>query len=157
MAMAPPGEAGRTRVCPHCKSTILESADVCPACLHHLRFGADKRASEVTSQTALRVEGIIANDETSRAWEYDVVVAVFDSKGAELARKVVHVGALSPAESRRCVVSMEVRPAVAIGPEPRNTQTLPKRVSAVPPVRTAVHSTSAGTPKEPVTRAPKVP
>ena len=30
---------GRTRVCPHCKATILESAAVCPQCKHHLRFG----------------------------------------------------------------------------------------------------------------------
>ena len=29
---------GRTRTCPHCKATILESASVCPACHHHLRF-----------------------------------------------------------------------------------------------------------------------
>ena len=33
------GAVGRTRVCPHCKATILESAAVCPQCQHHLRFG----------------------------------------------------------------------------------------------------------------------
>jgi hypothetical protein len=31
---------GRTRVCPHCKATILESAAICPQCKHHLQFGA---------------------------------------------------------------------------------------------------------------------
>ena len=38
MSAARPGTAGATRVCPHCKATILESASVCPACRGHLRY-----------------------------------------------------------------------------------------------------------------------
>ena len=38
MSTPRPGTAGATRSCPHCKTVILESASVCPACKHHLRF-----------------------------------------------------------------------------------------------------------------------
>ena len=40
---------GKTRTCPHCKSTILESSSVCPACQHHLRFDpkGDPRSEEL--------------------------------------------------------------------------------------------------------------
>ena len=38
MSTARPGTAGATRVCPHCKATILESASVCPPCRRHLRY-----------------------------------------------------------------------------------------------------------------------
>ena len=37
---AAPSTAGRTRSCPHCKATILESSAICPQCRHHLKFGA---------------------------------------------------------------------------------------------------------------------
>ena len=45
-----PGDPGATRKCPHCRETILESAMVCPACRHHLRYGAstDAPASALT-------------------------------------------------------------------------------------------------------------
>ena len=33
-----PVSTGKTRTCPHCKATILESLSICPGCLHHLRF-----------------------------------------------------------------------------------------------------------------------
>ena len=36
---------GKTRSCPHCRATILESAAVCPACRHHLRFEHRKDAA----------------------------------------------------------------------------------------------------------------
>ena len=40
MSAPRPGETGATRTCPHCKTTILESAAVCPACRGHLRLDA---------------------------------------------------------------------------------------------------------------------
>jgi len=38
------GSVGKTRSCPHCKATILESALICPQCRHHLQFGAASKA-----------------------------------------------------------------------------------------------------------------
>jgi hypothetical protein len=119
MSAARPPDPGRTRTCPHCKSTILESADVCPACHHHLRFGADRRSASAPTRSAFRVEGVIANQEQSSVWEYTVVVALLDAQGAEIAREVVHVGALAPSESRKCVVSVDVRP-VAVATNDRH-------------------------------------
>ncbi len=52
-----PGQAGATRACPHCKTTILDSATVCPSCRHYLRF--DDKAQTVETTRALQVEGEI--------------------------------------------------------------------------------------------------
>ena len=38
MSVARPNAVGATRVCPHCKATVLQSANICPGCQHHLRF-----------------------------------------------------------------------------------------------------------------------
>jgi hypothetical protein len=104
------GAAGKTRICPHCKSTILESASRCPGCNHHLRFdpdsNADGRAQPAFS--ALRVEGSFQNAEGAEAWEYAVVVSVRNDRGEEVARKVVGVGALDPRESRTVTLSVDV-------------------------------------------------
>lgn len=115
MSTARTADAGRTRTCPHCKSTILESADVCPACQHHLRFGADRRAAATPTKSAFRLEGVVTNNESASTWEYTVVVALLNAQGTELAREVVHVGALAPADSRKCVVSIDVRPVLTGG------------------------------------------
>ena len=32
--------AGESRLCPHCKATILKTSVACPMCRHVLRFGA---------------------------------------------------------------------------------------------------------------------
>jgi len=40
-----PVAAGKTRTCPHCKATILESLSICPGCLHHLRFDQRRRSA----------------------------------------------------------------------------------------------------------------
>jgi len=104
------GTPGKTRICPHCKTTILESAAVCPGCQHHLRFGpganVDARAQPTFS--ALRVEGAFKNPEGADAWEYSVVVSVRNDRGEEVARKVVGVGALDPRESRTVTLSVDV-------------------------------------------------
>jgi hypothetical protein len=101
---------GKTRVCPHCKTTILESASVCPGCNHHLRFD---RKSNVESRaqatfSALRVEGAFRNPEGAAAWEYSVVVSIRNDRGEEVARKVVGVGALDSRESRTVTLSVDV-------------------------------------------------
>jgi hypothetical protein len=101
---------GKTRICPHCKSTILESASVCPACQHHLRFDpkaiAERRMQATFS--ALRVEGAFRHPAEGDAWEYSVVVSVRNDRGEEVARKVVGVGALNANEGRTVMVSVDV-------------------------------------------------
>jgi hypothetical protein len=104
------GAAGKTRICPHCKSTILESAAICPACQHHLRF--DPKAAverrEKATFSALRVEGAFRHPPEGDAWEYSVVVSVRNDRGEEVARKIVGVGALNPNEERTVTVSVDV-------------------------------------------------
>ncbi len=101
---------GRTRQCPHCKATILESAAVCPGCHHHLRFDpkaiAERRAQATVS--ALRVEGLVRHPPTADAWEYSVVISVRNDRGEEVARKVIDVGALQGEESRTVTLSVDV-------------------------------------------------
>jgi hypothetical protein len=100
---------GKTRSCPHCRATILESAAVCPACRHHLRF--EKRRGEQpapASQVALRVSGEFARAAASGPGEYHVVVVIRDASGAELARKVIGVGGLAPGEERMVDLTVEI-------------------------------------------------
>ncbi len=108
MSTARPGVAGATRICPHCRTAILESAAVCPACRHHLRFdpGAAQRAEPAFSP--LRVEGVIQHPADGPAWEYSVVVSIRNGRGEEIARQVVGVGALNPADVRTFAVAVEV-------------------------------------------------
>ncbi|HWK48492.1 MAG TPA: hypothetical protein VNR40_01335 [Steroidobacter sp.] len=108
-----PGRAaayGKTRVCPHCKSTILESASICPACKHHLRFDpkaiAERKAEATFS--ALRVEGAFRHPAEGEPWEYSVVISVRNDRGEEVERKVVGVGALSANEGRTVTLSVDV-------------------------------------------------
>ncbi|HKE48760.1 MAG TPA: hypothetical protein VKB52_11900 [Rhodanobacteraceae bacterium] len=103
-----PGTAGATRVCPHCKTTILESSSVCPACKHHLRFDPEvvKRAALATS--ALRVEGTIRHPSDGEAWEYSMVLTIKNDRGEEIDRKIVGVGAMRPGEGRTFSLSVEV-------------------------------------------------
>src|SRR5262245_24404029 len=100
---------GKTRSCPHCRATILESAAVCPACRHHLRFetrrGEEPRAA---SQVVLKVSGEFARKTTSGPGEYHVVVVIRDAGGSELARKVIGVGGLAPGEERKVDLTVEI-------------------------------------------------
>ncbi len=99
---------GATRACPHCQVTILASANVCPACKHHLRF--DSAALEQAQPTAvvpLKVEGTIRYPELEGAWEYTVVVTVHNDKGEEIRRQVIDVGAMRRGDERRFTLSVE--------------------------------------------------
>jgi hypothetical protein len=104
------GATGRTRVCPHCKATILESAPVCPQCRHHLRFGAAGAAAQAPAEgfSALRVEGSVEHPPRGGDWEYSVVVTIRNDRGEELSRQVVGVGALRPSESRSFSLSVNI-------------------------------------------------
>lgn len=114
--------AGKTRACPHCKATILESASVCPACRHYLRFDASAQPAVSPSVPAFRVEGVIQNPETARQWEYAVVVSIRNDAGEELRRQVVSVGALEPLERRAFSVSVEVFGASDLGAQAPGAQ-----------------------------------
>ena len=100
---------GKTRSCPHCRATILESSAVCPACRHHLRF-ENKRGEEPrpASEVALKVSGQFARRAAAGPGEYHVVVVIRDAAGAELARKVIGVGGLAPGEERKVDLSVEI-------------------------------------------------
>ncbi len=110
--MSPPrsGTAGATRECPHCKTVILESAAVCPACRHHVRFapGGTARAAEA-NLVPLRVEGSIRHPAEGGDWEYCMVLTIRDDQDREIVRKVVGVGALRPEEQRSFTLAVEVR------------------------------------------------
>ncbi len=131
--------AGKTRACPHCKATILESASVCPACRHYLRFDASAQPAVSPSVPAFRVEGVIQNPENVRHWEYAVVVSIRNDAGEELRRQVVSVGALEPLERRAFSVSVEVFGATDLGGQ------TPAAVAGTPPAPRGSTPAASGT------------
>ncbi|CAN5671049.1 hypothetical protein BH23PSE2_BH23PSE2_03310 [soil metagenome] len=109
---ARPGAAGATRTCPHCKTTILESASVCPSCRHYLRIDSGEAAATAAAAatTALQVEGTIRHPAEGGAWEYCVVLTIRDDEGNEVAHQVVGVGAMHAGEERSFSLAVEVVP-----------------------------------------------
>lgn len=108
------GAPGATRVCPHCKATVLETAAICPGCRHHLRFSAEAtQAAADEGYCALSVDGSIAHKDGSEPCEYFVVLDIRDERGEQLARQVVGVGVLQPGELRHLNVSVGMRPVRA--------------------------------------------
>ncbi len=108
-----PIAVGKTRTCPHCKATILESLSICPGCLHHLRFDQEAAKRQVAAASALHVQGKISHPPLEEPCEYFVVIAIRNDRGEELTRKVVSVGALQSTEARIFDLSVEVLPAQA--------------------------------------------
>jgi hypothetical protein len=105
------GAPGATRVCPHCKATVLETAAICPGCRHHLRFSAEAGQATVDEgYCALSVDGSIAHKVASEPCEYFVVLDIRNERGEQLARQVVGVGVLQPGEVRHLNVSVGMRP-----------------------------------------------
>src|ERR671911_632143 len=99
---------GKTRSCPHCRATILESAAVCPACRHHLRFEKRKDAqAEQAGQVALKVSGQFSRRTAEGPGEHSVVVAIREAGGAGLARKSIGVGGLAAGEERLVDLAVE--------------------------------------------------
>jgi hypothetical protein len=156
---------GKTRSCPHCKATILDSASVCPGCHHHLRFDTVQRA--LPTHTPLHVEGAIRHPGTEGTWEYSFVLAVRNARGEEIARQVVGVGALQPMEERTFTVAVEVFAAVetrepkapAKEPTPLLRDTKPAGPPPLPPDPTlrAPQSAKSPTPLKPAAPDPKLP
>lgn len=102
-----PGTAGATRECPHCKAKILESAVICPACKHYLRYDSDARRAK-PAQVPLQVEGTIRHPTGGDPWEYSVVLVIRDDRGNEISRQVVGVGAMHAGDERSFTLSVEV-------------------------------------------------
>jgi hypothetical protein len=101
--------AGKTRICPHCKATILDSAFVCPACQHHLQFNPGQQAVRtVASFTALKVAGTVRHPRNEPPWEYSLVISVRNERGEEINRQVIGVGALHSGDERTVSLNMEV-------------------------------------------------
>jgi hypothetical protein len=105
------GNPGATRVCPHCKATVLESAAICPGCRHHLRFSGTNGTLEAgEGYCTLNVDGTIAHTKSSEPCEYCVVLEVSNDRGVSISRQVVGVGVLRSGEVRRLSVSVEMMP-----------------------------------------------
>ena len=116
MSSVSPGAPGATRHCPHCREMILESAAVCPACGHYLRYGARAESLPEPVVTPLRIEGRIRHPADGEPWEYTVVVSIWNDRGEEIARKLIGVGAMNPDEQRTFTLSVEAVSAKAKGP-----------------------------------------
>ena len=105
---------GTARTCPHCRATILQSAIVCPACDHSLRFDSHAAPRTRPGFPALRVEGTLHAPRAEQAWEYSMVLSIRDARGEEISRQVVGVGALKPDEERTFTLAVELsRPGPA--------------------------------------------
>jgi hypothetical protein len=105
--------AGATRICPHCKATVLASSARCPGCHHHLRFSAAEARPGIAGYPALRVESTFRHPVLEEACEYCVVLAVTNERGEKVTRQVINVGTLQPAEARSISLSVEILPAPA--------------------------------------------
>jgi len=134
-----PVTAGKTRTCPHCKATILESLSICPGCLHHLRFDQEAAKRQVAATSALKVEGVIRHPPLEDAWEYFVVISIRNDRGEEVTRQVVSVGALQSTEKRTFSVSVEMLPPQ---PPPGNGNRTSASNGSPPPAPAAGNRTS---------------
>jgi hypothetical protein len=147
-----PVSTGKTRTCPHCKATILESLSICPGCMHHLRFDSEAAKRQVAAAPALRVEGIIRHPPLEQPLEYFVIIAIRNDRGEEVTRQVVNVGALQAAEKRTFTLSVEVLPPQAPVPTKSTASTgtykspIPQPTATVRPSTPPATSTSASTP-----------
>ena len=119
MAVARQSTLGATRVCPHCKATVLQSANICPGCQHHLRFNTTNAEPQAQALSVMRIEGSIHNPGRGEQCEYCVVIAITNERGEKVARQVVGVGALQSGERHKYSFSVELIPVRGSKP-PRN-------------------------------------
>ena len=154
--------SGKTRTCPHCKATILESAAVCPGCQHHLRFDPAAQRMEPAA-TPLRVEGTIRHPPDGDTWEYSIVLAVRNERGEEITRQVVGVGALGADDVRTFTLAVELFAPQVLGRDARpESRVGPAAAVAAPPVparpaQPAVGKSPFRDPRDPRARPPALP
>ncbi len=99
---------GATRICPHCRSEILQSSTTCPACRHFIRFEAVKATAKPPPMIEpLRVEATVRQPAGGKGCEYSLVVTVRNDRGEELTRQVIAVGGIKPSEARIFTVWVE--------------------------------------------------
>jgi hypothetical protein len=108
---------------------VLQSANICPGCQHHLRFNVVNTEPQAQAQSAMRIEGTIAHADRGEQCEYCVVVSITNQQGEKIARNVVGVGALQPGERHQYSFSVELMPVRA----PKVSSTAPKAPSPPPP------------------------
>jgi hypothetical protein len=113
MSSLRPESPGANRECPHCRETILESANVCPACRHYLRFDARAAAPQAPVLAPLRIEGSIRHPAEGEPWEYTIVVSIRNDRGEEIAHRLIGVGAMNANEQCTFTLSVEVVSAKA--------------------------------------------
>src|SRR4029077_19877139 len=118
MSLARAGTLGATRICPHCKAVVLQSANVCPSCQHHLRFSSGNAEPQSESVSAMRIEGSIRHSGRDESCEYCVVVSITNQRGEKGARQVGGVCALQPGERQKYSFSVDLMPVRAL-PERR--------------------------------------
>jgi hypothetical protein len=133
MSVARPSTVGATRVCPHCKATVLQSANICPGCQHHLRFNTVNAEPQTQAIPAMRIEGSIHHAGRGEQCEYCVVVSITNAQGEKIARNVVGVGALQPGEKHQYSFSVELMPVRSTPKVPPSTQKVPPGTQRVPP------------------------
>jgi len=116
VSLVRPGNLGATRVCPHCKATVLQSASICPGCHHHLRFNSGNGAEpESKGVPAMRIEGSIHHPVPNEQCEYCVVISITNERGEKVARHVVGVGALQAGERHKYTFSVDLMPSRGVG------------------------------------------
>jgi hypothetical protein len=111
MSVVRAGSLGATRVCPHCKAVVLQSASICPGCKHHLRFNSANAEPQTEGVSAMRIEGSIRHAVRDESCEYCVVVSITNEQGEKIARQVVGVGALQPGEKHKYTFSVDLMPS----------------------------------------------
>jgi hypothetical protein len=148
MSSARTGNLGATRVCPHCKATVLENSAVCPGCRHHLRFNTGSSANTVAAEgyCALDVDGTIRHKVASEPCEYCVVLR--NERGEQVVRQVVGVGVLQAGEVRRLHVAVDMLPVRAQVAAPPPAAKLPN--VPPPPVAASPQSSAKSFLKPPV-------
>jgi hypothetical protein len=119
MSVARQSTLGATRVCPHCKATVLQSAAICPGCHHHLRFNTVNAEPQAQALSAMRIDGSIRHTKPGEQCEYCVVIAITNEKGEKIARQVVGVGALQAGERHNYSFSVELMPVRAAKAPPQ--------------------------------------
>jgi hypothetical protein len=156
MSIARAGTPGATRVCPHCKAVVLESAAVCPGCRHHLRFSSADAQLATEGYCAFNIEGTIAHKQSGEHCEYCIVLDIRNERGEQIIRQVVGVGALHPGELRRLSLVVEMLPVRASLPKPDPGVSARDPRAIVKPAAPAPAPAAASTTPAPA-RAPAAP
>ena len=99
---------------------MLQSANICPGCQHHLRFSSGSTEPQSESVSAMRIEGSIRHMSRNESCEYCVVVSITNERGEKIARQVVGVGALQPGEKHKYSFSVDLMPVRSVPERKRN-------------------------------------